>query len=96
VDDVRAHAAANAAYYDGLERRLRASRQAWLDVAYEDLEDAGEHARILAFLDVREPWPLRALTRRQNGAPLRDLLTDYDALAEALRGTPFARELAEP
>ena len=68
-----------------------------LDLSYEDLvaNRQGEFARVQDFVDV-ESQPLKEVLERQNPGTIRDLVSNYDELATALRQTPYAWMLDEP
>jgi LPS sulfotransferase NodH len=90
-----AHVAFNDEYYAEIGRALRAAGQSSLTIDYEDLFSTAERARLLEFLGVSaaaasrlEEHTLRLTTRR-----LHELVSNYDELAAALRGTEFEAEL---
>jgi hypothetical protein len=62
-----------------------------LTVYYEDMLDNRKEVfdRVQSFLGI-EPRPLTVTTRRQNPAPLRDLVENYEELYEAYRSSPCA------
>lgn len=91
---LRAHVAANARYYDGLTARLAASGQGWIEVRYERLGEPAEHERLLGFLGLQDTRvTLLGATRRQNPQPLRELIANFDDLADRLRGSSLEDEL---
>jgi LPS sulfotransferase NodH len=86
----------NQTYYDDIEGRLAASGQESVTVDYEDLFAAGPEVleRVLRFLAVAtEGSALTGATRKQNSSDLRQLIANFDQLAEALRGTELESEL---
>lgn len=94
ADELRAHIAANDAYYEGLYTRMPPRGDRPLELTYETLGEAREQQRVVEFLGVRPlPGGLRALTRKQNSRDLRDVISNFDQLAEELAGTGLADEL---
>lgn len=94
VDHLRAHIARNQDYYDELRRRLATDGQQPLEVTYEELPHDHERRRILDFLGVAPRLDiLRAATRKQNPKDLRQLISNFDQLAETLTGSELEDEL---
>ena len=95
-DRLRAHAAEFDRFYRRIELRLEETGQRWLRVDYEKLEDAEEGARLLRFLDL-DPEGVRLEVRsvKQNPRDLRELVANFDDLAEALAGDPLRDELVD-
>lgn len=62
-----------------------------LGLSYEDMVDRPEEVfgQAQTFLDL-EPMPLSVTMRRQNPEPLRELIENYQELAEAYKDTPHA------
>jgi riboflavin biosynthesis pyrimidine reductase/LPS sulfotransferase NodH len=88
------HAANNQRYMSGIQAKLYSTGQRFLQTAYEDLGCADEQRRILEFLNLAPTTPqLRPATRKLNSANLRELVSNFDELEQALRGTEFEPEL---
>lgn len=87
-------AAFNEAHYGEIRTALEESGQDRLETFYEELPELGEQNRILRFLG-QEPTAktLQASSIRQNPQELRDLVVNFDALANALDGSEFESEL---
>lgn len=96
VRDLREHVARNEAFYRRVEESLERSGQDFLRVGYEDLGSPARHARLLDFLEV-PPTDARLEPRsvKQNPRDLRDVLANFDELAEALRGDDLRDELLD-
>jgi len=94
---LRESIAENEAYYDEVERFLEMTGQPFLRVLYERLVAGGERTRLLEFLGLAEPARVGATLRmrsvRQNPASLRELVTNFGELEDALAGTPLAADL---
>jgi hypothetical protein len=60
-----------------------------LRVTYEEMTTEWDETtrRVQSFLNVT-PQPLTKKTRKQNPQPLSTLISNYDEVASALRGTP--------
>jgi LPS sulfotransferase NodH len=94
LPDLCRHIAENEAYYARIDAALRLSGQKAIEIAYEDLGDAVEHARLLGELGVARPnVPLVARSIKQNPADLRKLIANFDELLTALEGTEMVAEL---
>lgn len=89
------HAEENRAFYNSLDEALGRSGQHAFRLAYEEVGKTAVQQRLLSDLGVAPEVPLKAGTRRQNPAPLRRLIANFDALAEDLRGTALERDLQE-
>jgi sulfotransferase family protein len=65
------------------------------EVSYESFlaRREEESRRLLAFLGIERYAPLTSRLVKQNPDSLRDILENYDEIAQALRGTPFERHL---
>jgi 3,4-dihydroxy 2-butanone 4-phosphate synthase/GTP cyclohydrolase II len=96
VAELRAHAAENERYFGRLLLALRESGQDHLELTYEELCGAEERRRVLRFLGVATDRELVGETRQQHAEPLRDLISNYDELAAALRGSDLEAELQAP
>ena len=87
----------NEAYYDEIERVLDAAGKPYLRVSYERLVAGGERTRLLEFLGLpdatRAATKLRVRSVRQNPASLRELITNFNELENALAGTALAADL---
>jgi LPS sulfotransferase NodH len=94
LEDLRRHMSENEAYYEGIDNVLRSTGQKALKIAYEDLGSAQAHSLLLGYLGVRDSLaPLIARSVKQNPNDLRRLVTNYDELLNALRGTELVAEL---
>jgi LPS sulfotransferase NodH len=97
--DVRAldaYIAENEAFYAAVDAALARSGSPMLRVTYEHLFRADEQQRILAFLGLPAGAViLSARSVKQNSSDLRDLIENYDELADDLAGTALAGELAD-
>lgn len=94
--ELEAHAAKNERYYAGLTERLGRAGHEVCETSYEDLPDAAERRRLLAFLGVDQDRELRTATRKQGSRDLREVIANFDTLTRDLRGSPFAAELDAP
>jgi hypothetical protein len=91
---LQCHVAEVERFYRSLADRLEETGQGFLRIDYEDLGDPGERARLLRFLDLEpEGVLLEARSVKQNPRDLRELVANFDALAEALDGDPLREEL---
>jgi len=84
-------------YWEVAERLLAHTDNVW--VSYEsDLQKSENHQeaadRLFAFLGLQSA-PVATSMRRINTRPLSALIENYDELEAALRGTPWAAQLAE-
>lgn len=94
ADRLRSEVAGNERFYRCIESRMEATGQTPLRIDYEDLGDPGERARLLRFLDVDpEGAVLEARSVKQNPRDLREVVANFEALAEALEGDPLRAEL---
>jgi hypothetical protein len=94
ADDLRRHIAKNETYFEALRSRVEASGARSFELCYEDLEDRETLGRLLDFLGARPlADSLSAVTSRQNPAPLRDLIANFDELARELAGSELEAEL---
>lgn len=66
-----------------------------LELNYEAmrLDRAGEYRRLLAFLDVDEAVTMDAGTVKLNSDNLSEVISNFEQVAAALEGTPYARYL---
>jgi hypothetical protein len=91
---LRCHVEENERFYRGVEARLEESAQGCLRIDYEDLGSPGERARLLRFLDLEpEGAFLEARSVKQNPRDLREVVANFEDLAEALEGDPLRDEL---
>jgi len=94
VASLKAHVARNERFYDSILRPLRARRQRFIEVTYEELHSRSQHHRLLAFLGVKAvDEPLRASSVKQNPCDLRALIANFAEVESELRGSEFADEL---
>jgi LPS sulfotransferase NodH len=95
VSDLHRSVAENEAYYDAIDSTIKATGQQSLTVAYEDLGDPAELARLLTALGVTCP-SVRLVARsiKQNPTDLRRLVANFDEVLDTLRGTEMAAELS--
>jgi hypothetical protein len=100
VDALRESIAENEAYYGEVERFLEAAGQPSLHVSYERIVAGGERTRVLEFLGLpeaaRAAATLRMRSIRQNPASLRELITNFAELEDALAETSLAADLEGP
>ncbi|WP_034160798.1 hypothetical protein [Sphingomonas sp. ERG5] len=94
ADDLLRHVDRNATWYAGLEAKLLAAGQDWLDADYEALADPHQIARILAFLGVEGRASLAPTCHKRGPVNLGVVVTNLDELADALAGTPLSEDLA--
>ena len=87
------HVAENRAYYDAIEADLASSGQEAFHVTYERVGDPLTQRRLLKYLKVVPDNILKAGTRRQNPAPLRMLIANFEELAKALQGSDLEKDL---
>jgi len=94
--ELREHAARNERFYERVDATLADTGQTCLRVDYEDLRRTEEHTRLLRFLDAA-PYdaPLEPTSLKQNPVDLREVVRNFDELAEALRGDPLRDELLD-
>jgi LPS sulfotransferase NodH len=96
VRDLREHAALNEAFYGRIEAPLVESGQDFLRVCYEDLWSPEQHTRLLDFLDAAPAdRALEPRSVKQNPRDLRQVLANFDELAEALHGDALRAELLD-
>jgi LPS sulfotransferase NodH len=96
VRDLREHAARNEAFYQRVEGSLRESGQEFLRIDYEDLWTPLRRARLLDFLGVpHTDADLMPRSLKQNPRDLRDVVANFDQLADALRGDALRDELLD-
>jgi LPS sulfotransferase NodH len=94
--ELREHAARNARFYERVEASIEGTGQTCLRVDYEDLGSPEGQERLLRYLDaVPYDAPLEPTSVKQNPVDLREIVRDFDALAEALRGDPLRDELLD-
>ncbi|MGD8817664.1 MAG: hypothetical protein PVJ51_10790 [Acidobacteriota bacterium] len=94
VASLEAHVARNERFYEGILRPLRARRQRFIEVMYEELHSRSEHRRLLTFLGVKAvDEPLRSCSVKQNPCDLRALIANFAEIESELRGSEFADEL---
>jgi hypothetical protein len=94
VPALQAHAELNDAFYGDLRDALESGRQRYIELLYEDLHCRREHTRTLEFLGLTPAHPpLSAVSMKQSGRDLRTMITNFDELDVALRGTEYHEEL---
>jgi LPS sulfotransferase NodH len=94
--ELREHVARNERFYERAEALIEGTGQRWLRLDYEDLQSPEDQARILRYLDaVPGDVPLEPTSVKQNPVDLREVVRNFDALAEALRGDPLRDELLD-
>lgn len=94
AQQLREHVARNKIYHAALHESLAATGQQCLDVAYEDLAEPAEQARILQYLGVAPAMTgLRPATVKINARDLRDLVANYTTLAAELSGSELEADL---
>ena len=96
VAALRQYIAEQELFYAGVDAALAQSRSPALAVTYERLFHPDEQARMLAFLGLRDThMPLSAASIKQNSCDLRDLVSNFDELAKALRHSDCEAELRD-
>jgi len=94
IDSVYENIERNKRYYEWIHKELNASRQIFLEVAYENLTKDEEKLRILEFIGVSlYPAYLQPVNKKQSSGDLRDSVTNFAELAIRLRGTDLEAEL---
>ena len=97
VAALRKSIAENEGYYDEIEHVLEAGEEPYLRVSYERLVAGGERTNLLEFLGLPDAAGAAATLRmssvRQNPASLRELVTNFAELEDALAGTALAADL---
>jgi hypothetical protein len=94
LESLRSNIAANDEHYRMLNAVFHVSQQNALHVTYEELFSADERRRMLKFLGVSEQLGLlRVESIKQNSTDLRQLVDNFDELAEALNGSELEAEL---
>jgi hypothetical protein len=94
AEGLRCHVAEVERFYRCIEARLEETGQGCLRIDYEDLGSPGERARLLRFLDLEpEGAFLEARSVKQNPRDLREVVANFEDLAEALEGDPLRDEL---
>jgi LPS sulfotransferase NodH len=94
LSDLKKHIAENQAYFTEIENTLQSTGQRSLQIAYEDLGNRVEHARLLDFLGVTcRSLPLKARSVKQNPADLRSLVANFDEAVAALKDEYLVAEL---
>jgi hypothetical protein len=94
VDRLQRHVEMTVNYYAEIEESLRNSGQTRLRIAYEDLLQPRQHEQWLDYLGLpSDSFPLVAETVKQNPIELRQLVSNYEDLLDALRGTALESEL---
>jgi LPS sulfotransferase NodH len=96
VRDLREHVARNEAFYRQVEASLSESCQEFRRIWYEDLWSPEERARLLDFLEASPTdTDLAPRSVKQNPRDLREVVANFDEVAEALRGDPLREELLD-
>jgi LPS sulfotransferase NodH len=91
---LRQHIETNQRYFDQIIETLENSTQSYLELSYEKLSSPEEQGRILHFLGVSQlEAKLTAITSKQNSCNLRDLVTNFEELAELLQDIDLKEEL---
>lgn len=87
----------NQTYFDDIDRALAGCGQTALNVEYEEVVGGdGTVGRVCEFLGVTpDAAGVKAATRKQNPADLRQVIANFDELAQALAGTELESELFE-
>jgi hypothetical protein len=95
VTELHETIAFNTAYYREIEETLRASQQPFLEVNYEELFSQDQQGRMLDFLGVgvEQGAALREGTIKLNSRQVQDLISNFDELKAALRGSELEAEL---
>jgi LPS sulfotransferase NodH len=96
VQDLRSHVARNERFYQHVGASLTGTRQGFLRICYEELRNPPVPARLLRFLGVaHERVVLQPGSVKQNPRDLREIVANFEQLAEALRGDPLREELLD-
>ena len=94
VASLKAHVARNERFYESILRPLRARRQRFIEVMYEELHFRSEHHRLLTFLGVKAIHePLSSSSVKQNPCDLRAVIANFAEVESELRGSEYADEL---
>lgn len=84
----------NEGYYEEIREALLDSGQEHLETCYEDLFSVQEQSRMLRFLGLPDLHPdQRVQSVKQNPKDLREIVSNFDELEIALRGSDLEKEL---
>ena len=90
------HVKVNERFYSDILALLADDEQSFVTTFYEELVASSEQQRILKFLEQRSSGVrLEPRSVKQNSRDLRDLIANFDELADAVRHTEFEAELYE-
>ncbi len=96
AESLRRHVADNERFYRCVGSRLDDSGQTCLSLDYEDLGAPEQGARLLGFLGIESASAaLEARSVKQNPRDLREVVANFDDLAETLKGDPLRDELLD-
>ena len=93
VRALEAHAARNFKYLAEIRAQLARRHQKAFEISYESIGHEEAHRNILRYLGADPDIPLEGQTRRMNPEPLRELIANYDDLADDLAGTELFSDL---
>jgi hypothetical protein len=95
LPEFHAYLSQEQAFYDSIMGALPGASNRRLEVDYEDFfSDQTTLCEVLRFLAVEaNPAGLEPATLKRNSRNLRDIITNFDELSQALRGTEYEREL---
>jgi LPS sulfotransferase NodH len=95
ISELQETIAFNEEYYREIEETLTASRQSFLKISYEELFSQEHQQRLLNFLQVsaHPKAVLREGTIKLNSRQVQNLITNFDELRLALRGSDLEAEL---
>ena len=93
-EELRRHIALNEQFYDDLRAALIRTAQPHFELEYEASFSPREQTRLLRFLGV-DPrrGSLKAASVKQNSTDLRDLVANFDQLAQSFAGSDLEDEL---
>lgn len=94
-DGLFEHSQRNQTFYQHIETSLDDRAQTAFHIAYEDIPDADVRQQLLVFLGVDTDVPLLASTSKMNPGRLDDMISNFEALSAALKGTDFEDDLIQ-
>lgn len=84
----------NSDYYRELRQRLKSSNQTAFEIQYEALGDRQEHEKMLNFLNLDAGVELTTATSKMNRGSLSQLISNFDQLADELKGSDLLHDLS--
>lgn len=94
-DGLIEHSERNHGFYQQIESRLEEQSQSAFQIAYEDIPDAETRRQLLSFLGVENGIALKSATRKMNPGRLEDMISNFEELAAALKGTAWENDLQQ-